>query len=1028
MAATEATYSFSSSSSAAGRRVSQRNSVASVGLKAKELEFVYETLSSYGDYEIVYSTWVKKINPKGKVQKRLLVLGPFHIFSFKMGTFGKKGLQRCGHYYELYELHAGKPDQLDIRFHSFNILFNSQEVGQIVRVIEGIYRGLHPDFPEHFTQQLIVNVDQKILIDPAPHEVERIVGRAGSFDNFWHIFCAWCNYYGIRDVKSSPETKDAAASIQFLPEFQRYLQKKFADKSHVLDNPPLQNAIHFKALCKALYFNRHFKHVSLTDYSVASADGSLIMAAKELLPPGMGDESIPKLPRSPRVEGALTEPWSKTLETQIVELLSHTSSLTHLTLSSLPLGESFFKKLSECLKKRRSSLPSSSVVASSVVSPRSSLGSSVSYSTLAPPALGELELEYFSLAGTKLDEKAWKHLGEILKIIGNHISHVDFSNCAITHKGIAYLSEALIFATGANLRYLNLSHNMLGLEGTTSLNHVISSGSCLYEINLANCALDIAEICKYVKNKGCGVRRLNVSHNPITEEQAEDLVSLGLFTTTLRHLDISYTGITAPKVAKFLTALHNNNDLTEPVDLDLSGNPALRPDIAPLISQLVIGGVNRLGGLVLDDCDLQDAGMQELFAALTALTPDLQLTSLSVSYNVTKSKGDEREKTATAIHQFLSKAGPSLRSFTLRGAARPPGRHHSAAALASSTSSSLPGEHSRGTLKRGSAADSATSRGSTLKKKDAAAVSVTSAATTTPLRFGPALGAALECLACADAAAPGLERLEVDGNEAGEEAARELVRVVEAHPKLVELGCDDNAIPLCVYDELLDKVVRAGLRLARLSVPVADGRRSKDREAAKRLVERVERFNRGERDAASSEQKAKSEKKEKKKKAKKNENESEEVAETAAVETKGKEKKSKKNKAREDEAKSEAKSEEPAEVTKATTKKTKTKNEEGEDKKKKQNEEAAISEGKQSDETTQSEGHANKVTEKKAKKSPKAKEPSTADVETTTPNDEEDVAERKRNENSEEENASGKKKKKKGHKQQQKKTADNEQK
>ena len=38
--------------------------------------------------------------------------------------------------------------------------------------------------------------------------------------------------------------------------------------------------------------------------------------------------------------------------------------------------------------------------------------------------------------------------GEILKIIGNHISHVDFSNCAITHKGIAYLSEALIFATG----------------------------------------------------------------------------------------------------------------------------------------------------------------------------------------------------------------------------------------------------------------------------------------------------------------------------------------------------------------------------------------------------------------------------------------------------------------------------------------------------------------------------------------------------------------------------------------------------
>jgi hypothetical protein len=46
--------------------------------------------------------------------------------------------------------------------HTANKQFNSQEVGQIVRVIEGIYRGLHPDFPEHFMQHLTVNVDQKM--------------------------------------------------------------------------------------------------------------------------------------------------------------------------------------------------------------------------------------------------------------------------------------------------------------------------------------------------------------------------------------------------------------------------------------------------------------------------------------------------------------------------------------------------------------------------------------------------------------------------------------------------------------------------------------------------------------------------------------------------------------------------------------------------------------------------------------------------------------------------------------------------
>jgi hypothetical protein len=52
--------------------------------------------------------------------------------------------------------------ELNVRYHLLQ--FNSQEVGQIVRVIEGIYRGLHPDFPEHFTQQLTVNVDQKMYL------------------------------------------------------------------------------------------------------------------------------------------------------------------------------------------------------------------------------------------------------------------------------------------------------------------------------------------------------------------------------------------------------------------------------------------------------------------------------------------------------------------------------------------------------------------------------------------------------------------------------------------------------------------------------------------------------------------------------------------------------------------------------------------------------------------------------------------------------------------------------------------------
>jgi hypothetical protein len=251
---------------------------------------------------------------------------------------------------------------------------------------------------------------------------------------------------------------------------------------------------------------------------------------------------------------------------------------------------------------------------------------------------------------------------------------------------------------------------------------------------------------------------------------------------------------------------------------------------------------------------------------------------------LTKAKGEEREKTAAAIRQFLCKAGPSLQSFAIRGG-QPPNRD-TPSSLSQASSSS---EQGKGTLKRGGITDS--SRG-TLKTKKGAKSNADAAAP--QLRFGPALGAALECLVGsteAPSACAGLQRLELQGNEAGEETASVLASIVETHPALVELGCDDNAISLAVYGKLLDCATRpksGGCGLTRLSVPVMDARRSKDKDEAKRVVERVERFNRGERETAA----AVAEKSDKKSsKAKKNEGE--EVAPTKGKHEKTTTKKSK---------------------------------------------------------------------------------------------------------------------------------------
>lgn len=492
-------------------------------------------------------------------------------------------------------------------------------------------------------------------------------------------------------------------------------------------------------------------------------------------------------------EPMAVEPWGKTIES-IIDLLSNTSSLTQLTLSSLTLGESFFKKLLERLQKHKSSSATTPKEEASDLSPRIDPSSAV--------GLSEIKLTHISLAGTRLDVKSWELLGEILKVISNSITSLNLSKCGITRDVIANLSEALIFSTGNNLQHLDLSCNELGQAGTSALNHVISSGHCLHELNLSNCAVDFAEICKYVKKKGCGVQRLVLSHNPISESHAEELVSLGLFSTTLRSLDISYTGITASKAAKLLNALLHNHDLPESIDLNLSGNPALGQEMSAIASQLVERGVNKMGALFLDDCNLQDKGLQALFKTLTTASLDhLSFTSLSVSYNLNDTSNvKQRKETAASINAFLAKYGNSLQEFIIRGGC-PPGRDN-----AEDTNFSDP----------------------------------------QLLKFGPALAKALVCLADQESGSGGggggLKLLDIQGNECGKKIVQVLIGVVKAHRTIEQIRCDNNRIPLSCYEELLEEAQRSKT-LTSLSAPLIDCQLEKDEKEAKLVIGLIEKFN-----------------------------------------------------------------------------------------------------------------------------------------------------------------------------------------
>lgn len=74
---------------------------------------------------------------------------------------------------------------------------------------------------------------------------------------------------------------------------------------------------------------------------------------------------------------------------------------------------------------------------------------------------------------------------------------------------------------------------------------------------------------------------------PNLTEHANEFVSLNLFATALQSLDMSYTGLTASKAGSLLHNLLQNHNLSQPIDLNLSGNPDLSLNLRAITSELV---------------------------------------------------------------------------------------------------------------------------------------------------------------------------------------------------------------------------------------------------------------------------------------------------------------------------------------------------------------------------------------------------------------------------------------------------------
>eukprot|EP01117_Protostelium_nocturnum_P010171 TRINITY_DN3636_c0_g1_i1.p1 TRINITY_DN3636_c0_g1~~TRINITY_DN3636_c0_g1_i1.p1 ORF type:complete len:1020 (-),score=389.37 TRINITY_DN3636_c0_g1_i1:53-3112(-) len=205
---------------------------------------VQNVMDASGD-EPLYVGWVDK-RRRNKIQKRLLVVSHHRIMTIKPG--GK--LARDGHMLDLTEINSPKPNDVEIKFKGFNILFITEDGDAIINVIRRCYNEnfrSHPDL-----------LRVKFSIEP-PSRLAHDMTSAGLCGGYVDTYKSLCNYY---QTTAHP---DVCWHFTHLPpEVTTFDLKRF---TKAYSEQPL-DTFGLGSLFFALRFNPYFTAFSLKNYKL----------------------------------------------------------------------------------------------------------------------------------------------------------------------------------------------------------------------------------------------------------------------------------------------------------------------------------------------------------------------------------------------------------------------------------------------------------------------------------------------------------------------------------------------------------------------------------------------------------------------------------------------------------------------------------------------------------------------------------------------------------------------------------------
>ena len=256
----------------------------------------------------------------------------------------------------------------------------------------------------------------------------------------------------------------------------------------------------------------------------------------------------------------------------------------------------------------------------------------------------ESGINVIDISKNSIDDRTVATFSAAIGSMNHGLIEFDVSHCGIGKVPLSGICQALrknIYMY-SSLSHLNLSHNQLDAEGSSSLASWIASTNKLEDLNISYTNANLETIMPALV-RGCfEIKSLNMSGNKLTPKGAQSLVTFLQSSGTLSSLNLSNTSLTAESMESIIKSIGSNMYLQE-FDLKISANK-LGLQGATLLSCLT--NAKNIVSLNLSENEFGDEGMIVLCGHLENNTT---IKRLDVSRNFSIKPTKSREKSINAF-------------------------------------------------------------------------------------------------------------------------------------------------------------------------------------------------------------------------------------------------------------------------------------------------------------------------------------------------------------------------------------------